>query len=62
MPVLGSLLAGGSRRSKTPSRDLLGPGKVEWSSNYAGKTYHFCLKTCKEAFDADPSYYLLKPR
>lgn len=25
---------------------------------YQGKTYYFCARTCKEAFEADPAKYI----
>ncbi|MGH9922173.1 MAG: YHS domain-containing protein [Nitrososphaerales archaeon] len=27
------------------------------SSNYKGKTYHFCCPSCKDAFDKNPAKY-----
>lgn len=35
-----------------------GPEKVKGMSAYEGKTYYFCSKGCKEAFDADPEGYM----
>ena len=34
------------------------PAKAAGSSVYAGKTYYFCAKVCKEKFDANPSAYV----
>jgi Cu+-exporting ATPase len=31
-------------------------------SLYKGKTYYFCAKVCKEAFDKDPEKYLQNTR
>jgi Cu(I)/Ag(I) efflux system membrane fusion protein len=33
------------------------PAKAAGSSEYNGKTYYFCSKTCKEKFDKDPKKY-----
>jgi len=32
--------------------------KAAATSEYKGKTYYFCLKGCKVAFDKDPEKYL----
>ena len=32
--------------------------KVHFSSQHKGKTYYFCTKGCKVAFDKDPDRYL----
>ena len=34
------------------------PAKAAGSSNYQGKTYHFCGAGCEKAFNADPEKYL----
>lgn len=36
------------------------PKKAAASSMYKGKTYYFCAKTCKEAFDNEPEQFLEK--
>ncbi|MFQ5769994.1 MAG: YHS domain-containing protein [bacterium] len=33
--------------------------KAEASSEYEGKTYYFCAKGCREAFDKDPEKFLI---
>ncbi|MBS7619182.1 YHS domain-containing protein [Candidatus Bathyarchaeota archaeon] len=35
--------------------------RAKWKSEYDGKTYYFCAKTCKEKFDRDPKKYI-KPK
>lgn len=32
--------------------------KAAAASVYKGKTYYFCAKACKKAFDANPEKYL----
>jgi YHS domain-containing protein len=32
--------------------------KVTQKSDYKGKTYYFCSKTCKVAFDKEPEKYV----
>lgn len=32
--------------------------KAAATSQYKGKTYYFCHKSCKERFDKDPEKYL----
>ncbi|MCS7139615.1 MAG: YHS domain-containing protein [Candidatus Nezhaarchaeota archaeon] len=32
--------------------------KSKFKSEYRGKTYYFCCKPCKDAFDRNPSKYL----
>ena len=34
------------------------PGKAAGTSEYQGKTYYFCSKSCKTKFDANPSQYV----
>jgi Cu+-exporting ATPase len=34
------------------------PARVKGTSEYQGKTYHFCSAGCKERFDADPGTFL----
>jgi Cu+-exporting ATPase len=34
------------------------PAKAVGSSNYEGKTYHFCSRGCESKFDAAPARYL----
>ena len=34
------------------------PAKAAGSSEYNGKTYYFCAKSCKAKFDADPSRFV----
>lgn len=33
------------------------PTKAAGASDYNGKTYYFCSKSCKAKFDADPAQY-----
>ena len=33
------------------------PAKAAGSSQYYGKTYYFCSKSCKTKFDANPAQY-----
>lgn len=33
------------------------PAKAAGTSEYQGKTYHFCSNGCKAKFDANPSQY-----
>lgn len=33
---------------------------AKFRSEYMGKTYYFCSKLCKEAFDKNPAKYLGK--
>lgn len=33
------------------------PAKAAGTSEYQGKTYYFCSKSCKTKFDANPSQY-----
>lgn len=34
--------------------------KAAATSEYKGKAYYFCAKTCKEKFDKEPEKYLEK--
>ncbi len=34
--------------------------KAAAKSDYKGKTYYFCAKSCKEKFDREPEKYLGK--
>jgi Cu+-exporting ATPase len=34
------------------------PAKAAGSSQYNGKTYYFCSKSCKTKFDANPAQYV----
>ena len=34
------------------------PAKAAGKSDYNGKTYYFCAKSCKTKFDANPSQYV----
>ena len=34
------------------------PAKAAGTSEYQGKTYYFCAKSCKAKFDADPAKYV----
>jgi Cu+-exporting ATPase len=34
------------------------PAKAAGTSEYQGKTYYFCAKSCKTKFDANPSQYV----
>jgi YHS domain-containing protein len=34
------------------------PKEAAATSEYKGKTYHFCARGCKVAFDKDPDKYL----
>jgi YHS domain-containing protein len=31
---------------------------AEFTTEYDGKTYYFCLESCKEEFETDPEEYL----
>jgi Cu+-exporting ATPase len=33
------------------------PAKAAGASEYNGKTYYFCLKSCKTKFDTNPAQY-----
>jgi Cu+-exporting ATPase len=33
------------------------PAKAAGSSEYNGKTYYFCAKSCKTKFDANPAQF-----
>ncbi len=33
------------------------PSKAAGSSEYKGKTYYFCSKSCNSKFDADPARF-----
>lgn len=33
------------------------PAKAAGTSEYKGKTYYFCSKTCKTKFDTNPTQY-----
>ena len=34
------------------------PAKAAATSEYLGKTYYFCSKSCKTKFDANPSQFV----
>ena len=34
------------------------PAKAAGTSEYEGKTYYFCAKSCKTKFDANPSKFI----
>jgi len=34
------------------------PAKAAATSQYGGKTYYFCSKSCKTKFDANPAQYV----
>ena len=34
------------------------PAKTAGTSEYQGKTYYFCAKSCKARFDANPAQYV----
>ena len=34
------------------------PAKAAGSSEYNGKTYYFCSKSCKTRFDANPAQFV----
>jgi Cu+-exporting ATPase len=34
------------------------PAKAAGTSEYQGKTYYFCAKSCKTKFDANPQQYV----
>lgn len=38
------------------------PASAAGSSEYKGKTYYFCSKSCKGRFDANPGQYVDSPR
>ncbi len=35
--------------------------KTKLKSDYNGKTYYFCAKSCKETFDKGPAKFVKKP-
>ena len=37
---------------------MIDPKEAVATSEYKGKTYYFCAKGCKVAFDKDPEKYL----
>jgi YHS domain-containing protein len=37
---------------------MIDPKEAAATSEYKGKTYYFCAKGCKVAFDKDPEKYL----
>ncbi|MFW6138488.1 MAG: YHS domain-containing protein [Spirochaetota bacterium] len=37
---------------------MVKPRKAAATSEYKGKTYYFCARGCKEAFDENPEKYL----
>jgi RND family efflux transporter MFP subunit len=50
--------AAANRAVKDPSCGMeLDPAKAAGKSEYLGKTYYFCSKSCKEMFDKDPKKY-----
>jgi Cu(I)/Ag(I) efflux system membrane fusion protein len=54
-PAIG---AAASSTVKDPSCGMeLDPAKAAEKSEYHGKTYYFCSKSCKEQFDKDPKKY-----
>src|SRR5258705_3975074 len=41
------------------------PATAKWTSDFGGRTYYFCGKSCKARFETDPRRYLTpanKPR
>ena len=38
------------------------PAKAAGTSEFNGKTYHFCAKACKVKFDANPGHTRSQPR
>lgn len=40
---------------------MVEPKKAAATSEYKGKTYYFCSRGCKVAFDRDPEKYLNMP-
>ncbi len=40
---------------------MVEPQKAAGKSEYKGKTYYFCSRGCKVAFDRDPDKYLNTP-
>ena len=36
----------------------VGENVAPGTSEYEGRTYYFCAKSCKKAFDEDPQKYL----
>ena len=59
MSLLGSLFGRKATLAKDPVCGMfVDPAKAEWSSAHGGTTFHFCGKTCKEAFDERPAYYI----
>ena len=58
MSLLGSLFGRKATLAKDPVCGMfVDPAKAEWSSEYAGTTYYFCAKGCKQAFDEKPGDY-----
>lgn len=37
---------------------MIDPEKAAATSEYKGKTYYFCAKGCKVAFDKEPEKYI----
>ena len=52
-----------AEKDPTMERDVVcgmqvDPQKAAGSSEYNGKTYYFCAKSCKTKFDANPGQYV----
>jgi Cu+-exporting ATPase len=53
----------GQRQEAAMEKDVVcgmqvDPAKAAGSSQYEGKTYYFCAKSCKAKFDANPKQYV----
>lgn len=56
-------LKAGRHVEETMERDVVcgmqvDPAKAAATSEYNGKTYYFCARSCKTKFDANPSQYV----
>jgi YHS domain-containing protein len=52
-----------ARRRQAMEKDVVcgmqvDPAKAAATSEYNGKTYYFCAKSCKTKFDANPAQYV----
>ena len=57
-----ALRVSGREEVKFMERDVVcgmqvDPAKAAGSSEYNGKTYYFCSKSCKTKFDANPAQF-----
>jgi len=52
---------GGSRMARDPICGMTVDEKSsKYKSEYKGKTYYFCMKGCKRAFDSNPEHFLIQ--